>query len=154
MATIEKLERNLELMFIGLIIVMLILSVMIIGLINQRKYIEVLNKRINSNSNSFNESLSSVVGAIKALDRKINDIQTQRYFAWIEKNPAGKEALEEIPECIFDKFGNTLDVYLVGDTQIKFSLNRQYSLVVYNTGKYECIKLENQQIIDCKTLCD
>jgi hypothetical protein len=136
---------------VGLILLVIINGIMFVSFSSR---ISDLEAKVTAAQNANVKTMSllpNLVEAITALNNKVDDIQKQRYYAWVEKYSI---PLTNIPSCISETYGNSISVFLVGESVSKFSLNDNSTMVLDTKGTVTCYDVRNNSTkVPCENLC-
>jgi hypothetical protein len=147
----EKEARNM----FYIILLLLVITIGNVVLTNYRiSQIEDVVTQQQETDTKRTAVLNDAIITIRALDNKIDDIQIQRYYSWIEAKNISQKDLAGIPTCLFDIFGRDLEVGLVGDSMVKFVLDKQYTLNYYANTSHQCVDVIKEELLDCEKVCE
>lgn len=152
----ETIKKNFKTYFIMVIVIAVILQIEILYVLNLQR---TLGSQVISQKNETREVLdvlitgtNDLVLAVKALDRKTDDIQVQRYYSWVEANQYN---FKKIPSCFLDQYSSDFSVFLVGDSVVKFTFGEYYQFVIGSDNSFKCFDTStlNNDEVSCESLC-
>ena len=99
------------------------------------------------------ELIDDISKAVVALNKKIDDHQIQRYYAWIEANDITNADFEKVPMCVYETWGQELNVFLIGHDFVRYSLGKNYHLTFFSDKSFQCYEIFTESVIDCVSTC-